>query len=64
MKVFIERLEEERELSFKGNVDALLVKLGINQEAVLVVRGKELLVSSDKVSDSDRIRILSVVSGG
>ncbi len=62
MKVFIE--QREKDIKFNGTVDVLLAKLGMNQEAVLVVRGNELLIGSDSVSDSDYIRILSVVSGG
>jgi len=56
----------EQKLSehFEGSVLALLEKLEINPEAVLVVRNKTLLALDETVTDSDEIEVLSVVSGG
>lgn len=64
MIVHIEKLDRTEELDFKGKVSGLLEKLKINPETVLVARENELLIADDELSDSDEIRLLSVVSGG
>jgi sulfur carrier protein ThiS len=64
MKVFVERTRESKSIQFEGTVNLLLESLGINPEEVLVTRGDELLTESDSVSNSDNIKLLSVISGG
>ncbi len=64
MKLFIERSNETRELSFQGTVRDLLSFLQFNPVSVLVSRDHELLTEEDVLSDTDNIHILSVVSGG
>ncbi len=64
MKVLIERTKEEKELNFEGRVRELLSLLGVNQEAVLVSRGQELLTEEDFIGNNDVVKVLSVVSGG
>ncbi len=64
MKVFIERQKKNIELKFCGTVSELLDEIKMNPEAVLVVRSGELLTSDRDVTDSDEIKLLSVISGG
>ena len=64
MEVYLEKTDEHKTLSFKGTVETLLEKLGLNPEEALVVRAHELLSLDDHVYDTDKIRILSVISGG
>lgn len=64
MKVFIERSKKSVDVMFKGKVVALLNKLEINAETVLVTRNNVLLTEEDMVKETDEIRILSVISGG
>ncbi len=64
MKVFIERANRWKELSFEGTVAELLEKLELNPEAVLVARNNELVTAGEIVFQADEIKILSVVSGG
>ena len=64
MKIFIERSNQEKEIRFDGTVGELLKHLNVNPETVLVSRNDELLTTADKVSPSDSIKLLSVVSGG
>lgn len=45
-------------------VDALLKKMSINPELVLVKRKDEILLEDDEVSSKDTVEILRVVSGG
>lgn len=64
MKVFIERTEKEKILTFTGTVKDLLSKIKINPEEVLVVKGDEVLTEDDKLTNADSIKLLSVISGG
>ncbi len=64
MELFIERTNVKRKLAFNGTVSQLLVKLNINASAVLVAKNNVLVTESDKLKDSDSIKILSVISGG
>ena len=64
MKVFIERTEKEKILTFTGTVKDLLSKIKINPEEVLVVKGDEVLTEDDKLTNTDSIKLLSVISGG
>ena len=64
MEVFIEK--EQRTISESGNCTGteLLKKLGINETTVLLVRNGEVVLEEEKLDDTDKIQILSVVSGG
>jgi len=64
MKIFVERKNENLAFEFSGTVKALLSKIGVNPEEVLVVRGGELITLDDAVSNDDELRLLSVISGG
>lgn len=64
MKIFVEKQNKELEHRFNGTALELLSILGINPEAVLVVKNNELVTMDESLSDSDRIKILSVISGG
>ncbi len=46
------------------SVGALLKKLNINLVTVLVVKNGILVTEDSKLSEKDKIKILSVVSGG
>lgn len=64
MKLFIERSNQEKEITFEGTVSELLKHIKVNPETVLVSRNDELLTDTDIVSSPDIVKILSVVSGG
>lgn len=64
MKVFIERSRKNIKIEFKGKVAALLKKLAINPETVLVTRNSVLLTEEDVIKNTDEIKVLSVISGG
>ena len=66
MKIFIERQNKHRTLSIekKISVAAVLVKLKINPEEVLVVRDDSVLTDDVLVSPTDELKLLSVISGG
>ncbi len=64
MKIFIEKQNKEVEHAFKGTVQQLLAMLEINPETVLVVKNDELVTLDEALLDKDKIKILSVISGG
>ena len=64
--VFIERKQEETtvELSEHAVVGVLLEQLKINPETVLVIKDGAVLLPDKPLADKDKIKLLSVVSGG
>ena len=63
MKVYIERTNEHKEVA-ASTVKELLNKLKINSTAVLVIKNDELVTEDAKISEKDKIKLLSVISGG
>jgi sulfur carrier protein len=55
-----------RELDMKGpiRVHALLDRLELNRESVLVIRGDTLVPGDDLLDDGDVVEIRPVISGG
>jgi len=55
-----------RELDMHGpiRVHALLERLEINRESVLVIRGDTLVTGDVQLGDDDEVEIRPVVSGG
>ncbi|PLX69474.1 MAG: thiamine biosynthesis protein ThiS [Denitrovibrio sp.] len=45
-------------------IKEIILELGLNENAVLVAKGDELLTPDIYVANRDEIRIISVVSGG
>jgi sulfur carrier protein ThiS len=64
MEVLIEKTGKKIKIRFKGKVCALLSKLKINPETVLVVKNSELITEEAELLDKDKITIISVISGG
>lgn len=64
MDVLIEKTGKTVKLRFEGSVGSLLSKLRINQETVIVVKNDELVTEDDYLQDKDKIKIMSVISGG
>lgn len=63
MKVYIE--QTGKNVNAKApSVGALLKKLNINPVTVLVVKNSALVTEDAKLSEKDKVKILSVVSGG
>lgn len=64
MEVFIERENKTIKIKFNGKLIDLLKKLKINPEEVLVVKKDDLITEQDILKNNDKIKIMSVVSGG
>lgn len=62
-KVFIER--ENKTVNVKSlTVKEILEELNINKETVIIAKNNELITEDSKVSKNDKIKLLSVISGG
>lgn len=47
-----------------GTVAETLRRLGLHQDAHLVVRGEDILTGDTRLRDDDRVDVLPVISGG
>lgn len=56
----------DREVTVAGprRVRDVLVEVGLHPDAVLVIRGRELLTREDVVEDADTVEVRPVISGG
>ena len=64
MEVFIEKEKKQLVLDKACTGLELLQELGINPATVLIVRNGEVTLAEEQLSETDTIKILSVVSGG
>ncbi len=64
MIVRLRHPKREEEISGPCTVRQLLETLSIVPESVLVIRDNELLLSTDRLEDSDVVELRPVVSGG
>lgn len=63
MKIYIDG-QEDQEFDFQGTGKELLEKLNINPETIVLTRNDELIVEDELLENTDKIKIISVVSGG
>lgn len=63
MEVYIEREDKTVEIEAK-TAKELLEKLKINPTTVLVVRNDSLITEKSELKDSDKIKLIPVISGG
>ena len=64
MKVLLRNPKRELEVSGPMRVHALLARLEVERETVLVIRGDTLVPGDELLEDSDTIEIRPVISGG
>lgn len=64
MKVLLANPRRELEVPGPITVHALLNRLGLNRESVLVIRGGALVPGDATLADSDSVEIRPVISGG
>lgn len=64
MKVVLRNPRREVEIGGPISVIALLNRLELNRESVLVIRGDELVPGDAMLDDSQTIEIRPVISGG
>lgn len=64
MKVLLRNPRRELEIEGPVRVHALLTRLELNRETVLVIRGDTLVPGDVLLEDSDVVEIRPVISGG
>jgi len=64
MNVFIEAGNKKKKLKFNGTVSQLLKQVKVNPETVIVAKNNELVTETEKLTDKDDVKLLSVISGG
>ncbi len=63
INVFIERENKEEIVDVKS-IPEIFNKLKINPQTVLIVKNDELIMEDDELKNNDKIKLLSVISGG
>jgi len=61
--VFVDRLGKSKTLDVK-NIEEIFDKLEISSDEYIIVRNSELITKSAKLKDKDKLKFLSVISGG
>jgi len=66
MEVFLERINETKiiELDSEKSLKEVLKDLDISVESVILIKNDEICLEDELVCNDDKIKILSVVSGG
>ena len=64
MKVLLRNPRREVEVQGPLTVSALLNRLDLNPESVLVIVGDELVTRDARLADADAVEIRPVISGG
>lgn len=66
MKIYVEKQNKHLELEADKarNGAGLLERLSINPDTVILVKNGEVVLPEEDLSETDDIKILSVISGG
>ena len=64
MNIYLEKDQKTITIQYEGSLKNLLKKLKINHETVIATKNNELISETEKLKNTDSIKILSVVSGG
>ncbi len=66
ISVFFDRENKEKTIEVGGNasVKDLLNKMNVNPVTVIVSRDNNIITEDEKLNNNDKIRLISVISGG
>ena len=61
--VFIERINKHTIIKAQ-TIQEIMKKLEINPQTVIIVKNNELITEDEPIKDNDKVKFLSVISGG
>ena len=61
--VFVDRLGKSKTLNVK-TIKEIFERLEISSDEYIIVRNSELITESAKLKEKDKLKLLSVISGG
>ena len=66
INVFFDRENKEKTIKLDANssVKDLLSKMNINPVTVIVSKDNNIIMENEKINDKDKIKLISVISGG
>jgi sulfur carrier protein len=66
IQIFLDRKKEEKTVEVDENtsVKDLLTKINVNPVTVIVSKDNNILTEDEKLNDNDKIKLISVISGG
>ena len=64
MRVLLRNPRRQLDMSGPVSVSALLARLALNRESVIVIRGDTLVAGDAVLADEDEVEIRPVISGG
>ena len=66
INVFFDRENKEKtiELDINSSVRDLLTKMNINPVTVIISRYNNIITENETINDKDKIKLISVISGG
>ena len=64
MKVLLRNPRRELDVAGPLRVNALIERLGLNRESVLIIRDDMLVTGDAVLSDGDSVEVRPVISGG
>jgi len=66
INVFFDRENKEKtiKLDVNSSVKDLLSKMNINPVTVIVSKDNNIIMENEKINDRDKIKLISVISGG
>ena len=66
INVFFDRENKEKtiKLDVNSSVKDLLSKMNINPVTVIVSKDNNIIMENEKINDKDKIKLISVISGG
>lgn len=66
MEIYFERENKTKKITLKNKITLkeLLKELNVNLDSIILVKNDEICLEDEIVTNKDKIKLLSVVSGG